>query len=98
MEATDLFRGRIGPQQPPAMLATRLPWSAINAGLTPKFERRDRAGPLVEVHDMLGLTTARVGACCGIAGRPRMPIWIRSSRLCFKHRFNLSDQDASPVS
>jgi len=54
---------------PLAVLATRLPWSAIEAHLAPKFERRDRPGELFEGQDMLGPTTmlaSRMSAGFGI--------------------------------
>ena len=48
METTDFFRCRIDAminlRHPLAVLATRLPWSVIEALLAPKFERKDRPG------------------------------------------------------
>jgi len=57
METTDFFRCRIDAminlRHPLAVLATRLPWSAIEASLAAKFERKDRPGQLIEGQDML---------------------------------------------
>lgn len=57
METTDLFRCRIDAminlRHPLAVLAMRLPWSAIEAYLAPKFERKERPGQLIEGHDVL---------------------------------------------
>ena len=97
METTDFFRSRIDTminlRHPLAVLATRLPWGAIEAALAPKFERKDRPGKLIEGQDLLGPTTALVGAGRSNAGRPRMPIRLMASLLYLKHSFNLSDED-----
>jgi transposase, IS5 family len=96
METSDFFRCRIDAMidlaHPLAVLATRLPWSAIEAHLAPKFERRDRPGELIEGHDMLGPTTMLTGAGRSNAGRPRTPIRLMASLLYLKHSFNLSDE------
>ena len=72
--ANGLFRCRIDAmidlRHPLAVLATRLPWSVIEASVEPRFERKDRPGQIVEGQDMLGLTTALVGAGRSDAGRP----------------------------
>ena len=97
METTDFFRCRIDAminlRHPLAVLATRLPWRAIEAYLAPKFERKDRPGELVEALDMLGPTSTRVRAGRSNAGRPRTPIRLLASLLYLKHSFNLSDED-----
>lgn len=97
METTDFFRCRIDAminlRHPLAVLATRLPWSVIEASLAPKFERKDRPGQLVAGQDMLGSTTTLVGAGRSNAGRPKTPIRLLASLLYLKHSFNLSDED-----
>jgi IS5 family transposase len=97
METTDFFRCRIDAminlRHPLAVLATRLPWSVIEASLAPKFERKDRPGQLIEGQDMLGSTTTLVGAGRSNAGRPKTPIRLLASLLYLKHSFNLSDED-----
>ena len=70
-----------GLRHPLAVLATRLPWAVIEASLAPRFERKDRPGQLIAGQDMLGPTTALVGAGRSNAGRPRMPIRLMASRL-----------------
>jgi len=76
METTDFFRCRIDAmtdmRHPLAVLATRLPWSAIEVSLEPKFERKDRPGQLIEGQDVLGLTTAVVGGGRSNPGRPQL--------------------------
>ena len=97
METTDFFRCRIDAminlRHPLAVLASRLPWSAIEASLAPKFERRDRLGQVIDDHDMLGATTTLVGAGRSNAGRPKTPIRLLASLVYLKHSFNLSDED-----
>jgi IS5 family transposase len=97
METTDFFRCRIDAminlRHPLAVLATRLPWGAIEAYLASKFEHKDRPGELVEGFDMLGPTSTRVRAGRSNAGRPRTPIRLMASLLYLKHSFNLSDED-----
>ena len=52
MEMTDFFRARIDAMinlpHPLAVLATRMAWTAIEAALAPKFERKDRTGWLTD--------------------------------------------------
>ena len=97
METTDFFRCRIDAminlQHPLAVLASRLPWSAIEASLAPKFERKDRPGQVIDDQDMLGATTMLVGAGRSNAGRPKTPIRLLASLVYLKHSFNLSDED-----
>ena len=97
METTDFFRCRIDAminlRHPLAVLASRLPWSAIEAPLAPKFERRDRPGHVIDGHDMLGATATLVSAGRSNAGRPKTPIRLLASLVYLKHSFNLSDED-----
>jgi transposase, IS5 family len=97
METTDFFRCRIDAminlRHPLAVLATRLPWSVIEASLAPRFERKDRPGHLIEGQDLMGSTATLVGAGRSNAGRPKTPIRLLASLLYLKHSFNLSDED-----
>ena len=97
METTDFFRCRIDAminlRHPLAVLANRLPWSAIEASLAPKFERKDRPGQVIDEQDMLGATTALVGAGRSNARRPKTPIRPLASLVYLKRSFNLSDED-----
>ena len=97
METTDFFRCRIDAminlRHPLAVLATRMPWSQIEATLAPKFEHKDRAGQLIDGQDMLGPTKTLVGAGRSNAGRPKMAIRLMAGLLYLKHSFNLSDED-----
>jgi IS5 family transposase len=97
METTDFFRCRIDAminlRHPLAVLATRMPWSVIEASLAPKFERKDRPGQVIDGQDMLGPTTTLVGAGRSNAGRPKTPMRLLASLLYLKHSFNLSDED-----
>jgi hypothetical protein len=60
METADFFRARIDAMinlsDPLAVLARRLPWDQIEASLAAKFEREERAGQVLEGHDMFGPT------------------------------------------
>ena len=60
METADFFRARIDPMinlsDPLAVLARRLCWDQIEAALAAKFEREERAGQVLEGHDMFGPT------------------------------------------
>ena len=97
METTDFFRSRIDAminlRHPLAVLASRLPWSAIETALAPKFERKDRPGEVIEGQDMLGPNRKVVGAGRSNAGRPKTPIRLLASLVYLKHCFNLSDED-----
>lgn len=92
----DLFRARletmIDLRHPLAVLATRLDWAGIEAGLTPLFARTARAGREVEDCDLFGPTLQVAGAGISAAGRPRLPIRLMASLLYLKHAFNESDE------
>ena len=97
METPDFFRSRIDAmidlRHPLAVLATRMPWTRIEAALAAKFEHLDRAGQVVDGVDLLGPTTTLLGAGRSNAGRPKMPVRLMASLLYLKHSFNLSDED-----
>jgi IS5 family transposase len=96
METADCFRARIDAMinlsDPLAVLASRLPWDLIEASLAATFERRDRAGQVLEGQDMFGPTLVLEGAGSSNAGRPKLPIRLMASLLYLKHSFNLSDE------
>ena len=99
MATPDFFRSRIDAMinlnDPLAVLATRLPWDQIEASVAAKFERQERAGQVLEGHDMFGPTKVLVGAGTSNAGRPKLPIRLMASLLYLKHSFNLSDEETT---
>jgi IS5 family transposase len=99
METADFFRARIDAMinlsDPLAVLASRLPWDLIEASLAATFERRDRAGQVLEGQDMFGPTLVLEGAGSSNAGRPKLPIRLMASLLYLKHSFNLSDEEVA---
>jgi transposase, IS5 family len=96
MATDDFFRARldgmIDMRHPLAVLATRMPWSEIEASLAPAFARRDRAGRVVEDANLFGTTAQLASAGVAHAGRPRLPIRLMVSLLYLKHAFNESDE------
>jgi IS5 family transposase len=78
---------------PLAVLARRLPWDQIDTAVAAKFERQERAGQVLEGHDMFGPTLAVAGGGISNAGRPKLPIRLMASLLYLKHSFNLSDEE-----
>ena len=97
MQTPDFFRARndamINLNDPLAVLAKRLPWDQIEASIAAKFERQDRAGQILDGHDMLGTTKFLVGAGRSNAGRPKLPIRLMASLLYLKHSFDLRDAE-----
>jgi IS5 family transposase len=97
MHTPDFFRSRIDTminlRDPLAVLATRLPWTQIEALLAAKFEHADRAGDTLESRDLLGTVQVVVGAGQSTAGRPRLPIRLMVSLVYLKHSYNLSDEE-----
>ena len=96
MATDDFFRARldgmVDPRHPLAVLASKMPWSDIEAALAPALAHKDRKGPSVEDADMFGPTLSLVGAGISPAGRPRLPIRLMVSLLYLKHAFNQSDE------
>lgn len=92
----DFFRARletmIDLRHPLAVLATRLDWAGIEAGLAPLFARTARAGREVEGCDLFGPSLQMAGTGVSVAGRPRLPIRLMVSLLYLKHAFNESDE------
>ena len=97
MQAIDFFRSRIDAMinlnDPLAVLATRLPWSQIEAAVAAKFEHQNRTGEILKAQDMFGTTETLVGAGRSNAGRPKLPIRLMASLLYLKHSFNVSDEE-----
>ncbi len=60
MATDDFFRARLDNmvdlRHPLAVLASRMPWSEIEAALAPAFSHKDHKGRAVERADMLDLT------------------------------------------
>jgi hypothetical protein len=83
----------INMNDPLAVLATRLPWSQIEAAVAHKFEHQSRAGEVLRAQDMFGTTEKLVGAGRSNAGRPKLPVRLMASLLYLKHSFNLSDEE-----
>jgi IS5 family transposase len=97
LETPDFFRARIDAMinlnDPLAVLARRLPWDQIETAVAAKFERQERAGQVLEGHDMFGPTLAVAGGGISNAGRPKLPIRLMASLVYLKHSFNLSDEE-----
>ena len=66
MATDDFFRARLDQmidlRHPLAVLASRMPWSDIEAALAPAFAHRDRKGRVVEGADMSAPTSAPASA------------------------------------
>lgn len=73
-------------------MATRMPWSEIEASLAPLFAHRARAGRHDVDCDLFGPSTQLVGAGVSKAGRPRHPIRLMVALLYLKHTYNESDE------
>jgi IS5 family transposase len=97
MQTPDFFRSRIDAMinlnDPLAVLAGRLPWEQIEASIAAKFSRQERAGQVLQDHDLFGPTMSLVGAGRSNAGRPKLGIRLMASLLYLKHSFNLSDEE-----
>ena len=99
MQTGDFFRARLDAMidlgHPLAALATRLPWSQLEAELAPIWQRPSRGGVLRgaaggDLLDQDGGVLEAVGV--SYAGRPRLSIRLMCSLLYLKHAFNLSDE------
>ena len=97
MATDDFFRARLDSmidlRHPLAVLATRMPWAAIEAALAPALAHKDRAGKLLDGADLFGATAELVGAGVSARGRQRLPIRLMVALLYLKHSFNLSDEE-----
>jgi IS5 family transposase len=97
MSTPDFFRARlvdmIDLRHPLAVLATRMPWQALETTLAPTFTRKVRPGMKVSVEDLFGESLQIAGAGVSAAGRPRLPMRLMLSLLYLKHAFDLSDEE-----
>src|SRR5574338_228869 len=97
MAIDDFFRARLDQmidlRHPLAVLAERIPWSQIEAALTPAFERKNRQGQVVEIDDLFGTMEVIAGAGVSASARRRLPIRRISSLLYLMNAFNLSDEE-----
>jgi transposase, IS5 family len=95
MSTPDFFRSRLDAmidlRHPLAVLANRMPWSSIEATLTPMFERRAREGRVSAEIDLFGVTPKLAGAGVSAAGRPRLSVRLMVGLLYLKHAYNESD-------
>ena len=77
MSTPDFFRSRldqmIDMRHPLAVLASRLPWAAIEASVAPLLARQERAAKRVISQDLLGIAEQEYGAGISAAGRPPPP-------------------------
>ena len=96
-QTVDFFRARLDAmidlRHPLAVLATRLPWSQLEAELAPIWRRESRDGVLPEGEDWFGSGGVRVAAGVSHAGRARLPIRLMCALIYLKHAFNLSDEE-----
>jgi IS5 family transposase len=56
-----------------AVLATRLPWTQLEAAIAAKFARSARAGAVVDTVDLFGPSQTQVDAGVSPADRPGCP-------------------------
>ena len=89
MPETDFFRQplaqMIDPRHPLAVLASRLPWTQIEAALAPRFARQVRPGRAIAQDDLFGPSIQVAGGGIAAAGRPRLPVRLMVSLLYRKH-------------
>lgn len=76
-----------------ALLARRLPWSAIGTSLAPRRARRERPAKRVISRNLLGVAELEFGAGISPAGRPRLPVRLMVSPKYLKNNRNLSDEE-----
>jgi IS5 family transposase len=97
MSTPDFFRARLDQmidlKHPLAVLATRLPWAAIEAAVAPRLAHQARPGKRVAGVDLAGAFEGEFGGGISPAGRPRLPVRLMASLLYLKNSFNLSDEE-----
>ena len=97
MGTPDFFRSRLDAmidlKHPLAVLATRLPWAAIEAALAVKLSRQALPAKRKSGEDLLGAYDVEFGGGVSPAGRPRLPVRLMASLLYLKNAFNLSDEE-----
>lgn len=91
----DFFRARldhmIDLRQPLVVLASHMPWQALEARVAQTFSRRAHTGEPLPDLDLFGEQVQR-SARPSNAGRPRVPLRVMIALLYLKHAFNLSDE------
>ncbi len=91
----DFFRARLDHMidlgQPLAVLASHMPWQALEARVAQTFSRRARTGEPLPDLDLFGEQVQRRNRPSN-AGRPRVPLRTMIALLYLKHAFNLSDE------
>ena len=91
----DFFRARldhmIDLRQPLVVLASHMPWQALEARVAQTFSRRAHTGEALPDLDLFGEQVQR-SARPSNAGRPRVPLRVMIALLYLKHAFNLSDE------
>jgi IS5 family transposase len=96
MSTPDFFRSRLDAmidlRHPLAVLATRMPWTQIEATLAPVFARQAKGDQAVAGEDLFGSTLAVAGGGISAAGRPRLAIRLMVALLYLKHAYNESDE------
>jgi IS5 family transposase len=97
MSTPDFFRSRLDQiidlRHPLAVLATRLPWGAIEAAVAPKLAHQARPAKRLAGADLAGTYDGEFGGGISPAGRPRLPVRLMASLLYLKNSFNLSDEE-----
>lgn len=90
----DFFRARIDQmidlRHPLAVLASRMSWREIEAGVAHRFVHKAHDGVAMPDLDLFGEKPQRK-VSASKAGRLRVPLRIMISLLCLKHAFNESD-------
>lgn len=85
MSTPDFFVARleqmIDPRHPLAVLATRMPWAALEKALTPTPEIALQPAVTEQVEDLFGTHERPVGGGDSAAGRPRLPLRLMLSLL-----------------
>jgi IS5 family transposase len=96
MATDDFFRNRLDQmidlRHPLAVLARRMPWGQIEAGLAPALAHRNLAGVVNKAADLFGPSTQLAGAGVSPAGQPSLSIRLMAPLLHLKHAFDLSDE------
>jgi IS5 family transposase len=97
MATEDFFRSRLDQmidlRHPLAVLATRLPWAAIETAVAPKLAHQAKPAKRIAGEDLAGAFAGEFGGGISAAGRPRLPVRLMVSLLYLKNSFNLSDEE-----
>ena len=97
MATDDFFRSRLDQmidlRHTLAVLATRLPWAAIEAAVAPKLAHQAKPAKPIAGEDLAGAFAGEFGGGVSPAVRPRLPVRLMASLLYLKNSFNLSDEE-----